>query len=169
MASSAKIGNMPPRRRAAVAERITLDSNVLVYAFDNTEPVKQPIAMELLWLAHDRGSVLATNAVGEFYWVMVRKAKVAPLKAHGHLRDLITLFPIAGYGTDALEAAALAVAGGRFEFWDAIILATAEEAGCTICFSEDMQDGARFGNLVVRNPFGENGLSQAARTALNLP
>ncbi|HTQ15370.1 MAG TPA: PIN domain-containing protein [Rhizomicrobium sp.] len=151
-----------------MAERITLDSNILVYAFDNTEPEKQPIAMDLLWLAHDRGAVLTTTALGEFYWVMVRKSKVAPLKAHGHLRDLITLFPVLGFGTDTLEAAALAVAGGRFGFWDSVILATAEDAGCRVCFSEDMKDGAQFGNIVVRNPFGTNGLSDAAREVLGL-
>ena len=151
-----------------MAERITLDSNVLVYAFDNAEPEKQPVAMELLWLAHDRGAVLTTTALGEFYWVMVRKSKVSPLKAHAHMRDLITLFPVIGHGTDALEAAALAVAGGRFGFWDAVILASAEDAGCKVCFSEDMSDGARFGDIVVRNPFGADGLTVAARQVLGL-
>ena len=149
-----------------MAERITLDSNVLVYAFDESEPEKLPIAQQVLWLAHERGAVLTTTALGEFFWVMSRKAKVAPLKARRIMADLITMFSVVGYGVDALDAAALAVAGGRFSFWDAVLLTAAEEAGCTICFSEDMKDGARLEDIVVRNPFGPAGLSAAATAAL---
>jgi predicted nucleic acid-binding protein len=149
-----------------VADRITLDSNILVYAFDESEPEKQPIAHELLWLAQSRGTVLTTTALGEFFWVATRKAKVAPLKARRMLANLITLFSVAGYGVDTLEAAALAVAGDRFSFWDAVILSTADEAGCTLCLSEDLKDGATLGGVTVRNPFGAKGLSAAALAAL---
>ena len=34
--------------------------------------------------------------------------------------------------------------------------------------SEDMADGCKLGNLVVRNPFGPAGLSDAAKDALGL-
>jgi predicted nucleic acid-binding protein len=39
---------------------------------------------------------------------------------------------------------------GRF---DALLLATASQAGCCNSLSEDMHDGARLGGIVVRNPF----------------
>jgi predicted nucleic acid-binding protein len=151
-----------------MAERVTLDSNVLVYAFDDSEPDKQPIANQVLWLAHDANAILTTIVLGEFFWVMARKAIVSDVKARGILADLITLFPVAGYGTDTLESAALAVAGGRFSFWDAVMLSAAEEAGCSICFSEDMKDGTRLGNITVRNPFARRGLSRAARDVFGL-
>lgn len=86
--------------------------------------------------------------------------------ARQKLSDLITLFATVGYDTDALEVAAIEVNAGRFSFWDAVLLATAEEAGCTICFSEDMKDGATLGSITVINPFGPGGLSAAATAAL---
>ncbi|MBV9043532.1 MAG: PIN domain-containing protein [Alphaproteobacteria bacterium] len=149
-----------------MAEKVTLDANILIYAFDESEPEKQPIAEQLLWLAQERRALLTTNALGEFFWAATRKGKVAPLKARRIVNDLITMFGVIGYGPDHLDAAMLAVAGGRFSFWDAVMLAAAEEAGCTICFSEDMKDGARMDDIVVRNPFGAKGLSAAAAAAL---
>jgi len=151
------------RKKRAVAERITLDTNVLVYAFDQNETTKQPVANELLWRANDLGAILTTIVLGEFFHVTSRKAVVPPLRARQNLADLITLFPVVGYGTDTLETAALESVAGRLSFWDAVMLACAEEAGCTVCFSEDMADGMKLGNIIVRNPFGPKGLSNAAR------
>jgi predicted nucleic acid-binding protein len=37
--------------------------------------------------------------------------------------------------------------------WDAIILATAAEAGCRVLLSEDMQDGFTWGGVTIVNPF----------------
>ena len=42
--------------------------------------------------------------------------------------------------------------------FDALLLATAREAGCTVLLSEDMQDGAEFDGVVVRNPLRGDGL-----------
>jgi predicted nucleic acid-binding protein len=151
-----------------MTDRVTLDANILVCAFDESEPERQPVAQELLWLAQERDAVLTTTAIGEFFWVMTQKANVAPLKAQRIVADLITMFAVTDCGVDALEAAALAMAGGRFGFWDAILLASAEGAGCTVCFSEDMKDGARLNEIVVCNPFGKKGLSAAATAALKL-
>jgi predicted nucleic acid-binding protein len=34
-----------------------------------------------------------------------------------------------------------------------LILAAALEAGCTVLYSEDMQDGQKIDSLTIRNPF----------------
>jgi predicted nucleic acid-binding protein len=38
-------------------------------------------------------------------------------------------------------------------YWDALILASAEEAGCGYLLSEDFQTGRTFGTVTVVNPF----------------
>jgi predicted nucleic acid-binding protein len=43
---------------------------------------------------------------------------------------------------------------GRFAWWDALLLATAERQGCEIVLSEDMQESARFGRVTILDPFG---------------
>jgi predicted nucleic acid-binding protein len=38
-------------------------------------------------------------------------------------------------------------------WWDALIVAAAQVAGCTYLLSEDMQDGQHYGAVTVVNPF----------------
>ena len=38
-------------------------------------------------------------------------------------------------------------------YWDAAILAAAQQSGCTLVLSEDMSDGETYGTVTVRNPF----------------
>ncbi|MEE9545468.1 MAG: hypothetical protein V3V55_07755 [Rhodospirillales bacterium] len=75
------------------------------------------------------------------------------------VRDWLDLFPTAAAGSDALRVALRAVEDRRFSFWDGMLLATAEAAGCRAVLSEDMEDGARLGSAVVRDPFKGSGFS----------
>jgi predicted nucleic acid-binding protein len=52
--------------------------------------------------------------------------------------------------------------------FDALLLATAREAGCTVALSEDMHDGAALGGIVVRNPFADGALADDLRPLLGL-
>jgi predicted nucleic acid-binding protein len=45
------------------------------------------------------------------------------------------------------------VADHQFAIWDAVILASASEAGCRLLLSEDMQDGFTWGGVTIANPF----------------
>lgn len=112
--------------------------------------------------------VLAHQAIAEFFHVAVRKLRVPVHDAARAARDWMTMFPGIESTRNALDRALSEVQSGRFSIWDARLLATAEEAGCTLFLSEDMQDGARLGNIVVRNPFAGDELSDAAKQALGL-
>jgi predicted nucleic acid-binding protein len=41
----------------------------------------------------------------------------------------------------------------KVAWWDAMIVNSAIEAGCSILWSEDLSDGQRYGPGTVRNPF----------------
>jgi predicted nucleic acid-binding protein len=41
----------------------------------------------------------------------------------------------------------------QMNFWDALIIAAAEQSGCRWLLSEDFQAGQRFGAVTVVNPF----------------
>jgi predicted nucleic acid-binding protein len=54
------------------------------------------------------------------------------------------------------HGAALALARDHnFAFYDALIVASAIEAGCDVLYSEDMQHGRAIGGLTIQNPFEE--------------
>jgi predicted nucleic acid-binding protein len=41
----------------------------------------------------------------------------------------------------------------KIPFWDALILAAAKSGGAAILYSEALQDGQKYGTVLVRNPF----------------
>jgi predicted nucleic acid-binding protein len=44
----------------------------------------------------------------------------------------------------------------RLNWWDSMIVAAAQMQGCATLLTEDLQDGAVFGGVTVRNPFTHN-------------
>ena len=55
------------------------------------------------------------------------------------------------------------------QFYDALIVASAEEAGCNTLYSEDMEDGAVYGTVRVVNPFAEGRKPSSAPRAKPRP
>ena len=147
---------------------ITLDANVLVYAVDAREPLKQRLAIEIIAAAADVPTRLGLQAIGEFFVASIRKVGTGVDVAHRRVRYLLDTFEVFTHTGTAVERAAAESAMGRLSYWDAVLLASAEEAGCMAMLSEDMADGGKFGALTVHNPFRPGGISDAARTLLQL-
>jgi predicted nucleic acid-binding protein len=146
--------------------RLTLDANVLVYAADRQDP-RAPAAQEIIARAAQTDCILTVQALGEFLTVVLRKKVVPQEDASRLLTRWVTVFgqpaPHDGSGLAlALEAAAL----GRFQFWDAMLLATAGAAGCTALISEDMAPGARLGEVTVVRAFDGAAVSPEAAAVL---
>jgi predicted nucleic acid-binding protein len=66
-----------------------------------------------------------------------------------------TLQPLlAVHSSPALFVRALDLARrDQLSWYDSLIVAAALQGGCQILYTEDMQHGRRFGDLVVENPF----------------
>lgn len=139
-----------------MSARFFLDTNVFVYAFDPESPAKAAKANDLIREAlRDRHGVIGTQVVQEFLNVATRKFST-PLTipdCKQYLSDV--LFPLcAVYTDDELYRDALDVQGGTgYAFYDSLILAAAERAGCRTVYSEDMQSGQSVGRLKIVNPF----------------
>jgi predicted nucleic acid-binding protein len=134
-------------------ERFSLDTNVLVYAADLDAGVRHERALQILDRAVHRDCVLTLQALAEFFHVTTRRQMMARADAAAQLRDWATEFPIVTADSEALFTALEFTVGGRFSWWDALLMATAERHGCEILLSEDMQDGSRLGGLTVLDPF----------------
>ncbi len=150
------------------AERFTLDTNILVYAIDAREGEKRALATSIIERAVARDCPLALQVIGEFTVAAVSKLKLEPKDAARRAQQLIASFETFAHSASALRAATDEAAKGRFSFWDGALLASAAEAGCTVILSEDMADGARFGSIVVANPFAREGVSPLVENLLGL-
>jgi predicted nucleic acid-binding protein len=93
------------------------------------------------------------QSLGEFFDVAVRKGLATPATAQQAVDDLTVTFAIASPTAADARAAAAAAVAGRLGYWDALLLATLDRAGCTFVLSEDMGDGVQHGGVTVRNPF----------------
>lgn len=88
--------------------------------------------------------------------VLRRKAGLDWAEIAAVLDDVRTVVDAVIPLTVATHERALALAGqGGLSFYDALIVASALEAGAARLLTEDMQAGRRFGDLEIVNPFVE--------------
>lgn len=149
------------------AERFSLDTNILVYAADGEAGQRHTLACEIIERSARRPCVLTIQALAEFYRAVTREGIVPTAAAATLVRDWMLLFPTASADAAALDGALVAVERGAFSFWDALLMATADGAGCTMVISEDMADGAAIGSAIVRHPFAGDGLADAVLPLLS--
>jgi len=133
--------------------RSFFDTNILVYADDDDAPKKQRVARDL-WHAHRRDGtgVVSLQVLQEYFVTVTRKLKLDPRKARRKV-ELLAEFDVAEPDvSDILAAIDLHRLHG-FSFWDALILRSAQQAGCRVLLSEDFQGGREIDGIQVVNPF----------------
>jgi predicted nucleic acid-binding protein len=150
------------------ADRYTLDTNVLVYAVERSEGWKHELAVEIVNRSIDRPCVLTLQALAEFVAVISRKRIDERPFAIGQARDWLSLFPVTAATRHAFTAALGAFEAGQVALWDALLLATAKEAGCTIALSENMHDGGTLLGMTIRNPFRAGGPAKDLQALLGV-
>jgi predicted nucleic acid-binding protein len=132
-----------------------VDTSVLVYAHDRSEPVKQPVARALLdGLWRDRAGALSTQVLQELYVVATRK--LDPPMPRGAARELVGLYaawPVVQVDVPMVLAASGLEERHRLSFWDALVLEAARRAGATRLVTEDLQPGRQLAGVTIENPF----------------
>lgn len=140
-----------------VKGRFTLDTNILIYAVDRDAGARRRRALDVVRRAALGDGCLAVQALAEFFHAATRKGVVDAETARGFVDAWMQVFPVISAGPKTLVAAMDLVRDHRFSFWDAMLWATAAEAGCAAIVSEDMQDGLVLGGATVINPFASDG------------
>lgn len=132
-----------------------VDTNVLVYFRDASEPQKQRIAQDWLTrLWRDRCGRLSFQVLGEYYVAATERLKpgLNPQDARSDIRNLMAWNPIA-LDRGVLESAWPIQDRFRFSWWDSLIVSAAQRANCRFLLTEDLQDGQQIDGLTIRNPF----------------
>src|SRR5262249_39574307 len=144
MNSSAYPGKVTPMAGAStetrsMSVRSFFDTNVIVYADDKAAPAKQLRALQLL-AEHRRAKsgVVSLQVLQEYFVTATRKLQLDQRVARRKV-ELLAEFDVAAPDVaDILAAIDLHRLHG-INFWDALILRSAKQAGCRILFTEDMQ------------------------------
>ena len=132
-----------------------VDTNVLVYAFDDSEPEKRTAAWELLKRHGAAGElVLSTQVLQEFFVTVTRKlARPLPLESARDAVQAFAEYPLAQIDRVLLLRAIERHRVDGFSFWDALIVEAALEMGCKRLYSEDLQHGRRLEGMKIVDPF----------------
>jgi len=143
----------------------TLDTNILVYALDRQAGTRHALASHIIGLATvSTNCWLTLQSISEFYAAATRKGLVPVRGARDQALDWLNMFRITAASVSALGIAA----SGRASYWDALLVITAAEAGCTAILTEDLADDTTFAGVRVIHPFAGATLSAAAEALLAL-
>jgi predicted nucleic acid-binding protein len=133
---------------------ISFDTNILVYAANESIDERHPQAVELVERAiRSRRCIQTLQSLAEFYNATTRRASIAPIRAAALVAGWQRVIPVATAGYVDLEQAMRAVGQHRLAFWDALLWATARRAGVQVLVSEDFQDGRDIEGVRIANPF----------------
>jgi predicted nucleic acid-binding protein len=125
-----------------------LDTNIVIHALVGGPALAEP-AFALL----KAGGTVSVQVLNEFASTLRRKfsADWPEIKlASERIRELCAVVPLTAdihaRGLDLAERYVLST-------YDAMIVAAALTAGCTVLYSEDMHDGLVIDRLTIRNPY----------------
>jgi predicted nucleic acid-binding protein len=131
-----------------------LDTNVVVYAYDESNPRKQQVARQLLKGGVTGRVVISTQVLAEFAATMLHK--VSPPAAAGAVMeglDALTAIRLIVPDAELVRRAVEARLSYGIHFYDGMIVAAAERAGCERIWSEDLNAGQKYFGVAVENPF----------------
>ena len=133
--------------------KVALDTNVLAYAEGLNGEAMRKVTLELLEKLPQGSALLPIQALAELFYLLVRKARRPPARAHSAILSWGDAFPLIETSPEVLFAAAHLATNHRLSIWDSIVLSSAAEAGCRLLLSEDLQDGFTWESVTVTNPF----------------
>lgn len=147
---------------------VAFDTNLLVYAFDTAEGVRQELAYELMEdvLSGKIRLCLTTQIISEFFVNVTAEKKRAAVEnplsvfqAEETIKDILSLpnVSLAEFGFNTILAALALKKVTNSSYWDCLIAATMKENGITTIYTEDKQF-RNIEGITVINPFDKRGV-----------
>ena len=131
---------------------VFVDTNILIHAHDlgaGEKRIRAAQALERLW--DEQSGRVSVQVLQEFYVTVTRKLATARSSAREIIR---TYTPWVHYPTTpetilrANEISDLA----QLSFWDALIVASAEQVGASQLYTEDLNAGQTIAGVTIINP-----------------
>jgi predicted nucleic acid-binding protein len=138
-----------------MSARFFLDTNLFVYSLEGSSAKARRSTQLIRQAIATRNGIISYQVVQEFFNVALRRF-TPPMTLPEAEQYLATVFrPIlAIHSSNALYADALHLRSRhRLSWYDSLIVAGAMEGECQLLYTEDLQDGQKFGELRIENPF----------------
>ena len=134
-----------------------LDTNVLVYAAAGRGKDARKRERALALIEREEIGVSA-QVLQEFYVTVTRKI-ATPMSSDRALEwiEQLESFPCVAVDSGLVKVAAELSERFRISYWDGAILSAALALGAETLYTEDLNDGQRYGSLRAVNPFVADG------------
>jgi predicted nucleic acid-binding protein len=137
-------------------DKYFLDTNIFVYTFDFSSPIKQQRAQDFVRAAlADNLGIISYQVVQEFLNVATRKSLASmtmpdiKIYLNEVLLPLCEFYPNSGFYEFSLDIKEQT----KFSFYDSMIIAAAIKMGCKTLYSEDLSHNQSIMGLNIKNPF----------------
>ncbi len=141
-----------------------VDTNVLVYAVDDSEPKKRDLARRSLESKRYGKLVVSAQILSEFYVAVTRKlTEPIPEDKAAEALDWLALLTVVPIDATLLKHGTQISRSAQLSYWDGLVVAAATRGGCQRLLSEDLNDGQQIGSVHVENPFRPGSTDRAVR------
>ena len=133
--------------------KIFFDANILVYTVDRHDAEKQKAARNVLRKAvEEEVPVISTQVIQEFYSAVTARLNMDKIAAKSIVHNLHRI-EIVQINLNLIEQGIDISILSQLSFWDGLIIAAAEQANCSVIYSEDLTEGQVIRGVRVVNPF----------------
>jgi predicted nucleic acid-binding protein len=133
-----------------MSDKITLDSNILIYAFANNNDFRKSIAIDII----AKCNIISIQAVNETSYILLKKFKLPIDQLEQVIQFMKNQFKISSLSANILDQTISIYNKYHFSFWDSMMIAAALENHCSIIFTEDLSHDQLIENrLRIVNPF----------------
>ena len=132
-----------------------MDSNVLVYLFDQDTPRKKAAAQRLLQAEGAAGNILLSTQVLQEFYVTVTRKLARPLRPDTAFEvvNQLAALPLVVIDPPLILSAIRRSQQDSISFWDSLIIDAALKGGAERLCSEDLQHGRIVNGMRIENPF----------------
>ena len=144
-----------PTGTASMSDKYFVDTNILIYSQDASEPHKQPIARKLLEkLWNERSGSLSVQVLNEYFVNVTRKIEfpLTPQEAWSDVQAFQAWHPTP-LTMELMERSHRLHLAHSLSWWDSLIVSAAQASCCTLLYSEDLSHNAHYDQVRICNPF----------------
>jgi predicted nucleic acid-binding protein len=139
-----------------MSDKVFLDTNVLVYAFGGKKSSTPDSRVDVARQIVAEGGVVSVQVLNEFVQVCCRKAGLSWDQVDSSLQAIKKICSTVVPLTLETHEGAVEISGRYgFQIYDSLILASAQQAECSVIYTEDLQHGQQIETLKIVNPFLE--------------
>lgn len=133
-----------------------LDTNILIYSFDETAPLKQKRARQLITQAiESKKGVISYQVVQEFLNIALKTAQLRLSLDAAQSYFQKVLKPLCEiHSSDELYLIAFSVQSKmKVSWYDSLIIAAAIMSEAEFLYTEDLQESRKIEGVTIKNPF----------------